>query len=135
MSEGQKSSEFFTPTAIVQLIVGIIEPFHGRIPGIASGSCGTFVQSARFVEEHQENPGAELSVHGQEKVAETVRLGKMNLSVHGLAGDIRRGNAYLEDLHRSTGMFDLLLANIQIGAREDQSCSPPVAPLEWPVSS
>ena len=31
MSEGQKGGEFFTPTAIVQLIVGIIEPFHGRI--------------------------------------------------------------------------------------------------------
>ncbi|MCP4659996.1 MAG: SAM-dependent DNA methyltransferase, partial [bacterium] len=31
MKEGQKGGEFFTPTAIVKLIVGIIEPFHGRI--------------------------------------------------------------------------------------------------------
>lgn len=31
MSEGQKGGEFFTPTAIVKLIVEIIEPFHGRI--------------------------------------------------------------------------------------------------------
>ena len=30
-AEGQKGGEFFTPTAIVKLIVGIIEPFHGRI--------------------------------------------------------------------------------------------------------
>jgi type I restriction enzyme M protein len=109
MSEGQKGGEFFTPTAIVQLIVGIIEPFHGRIFDPACGSGGMFVQSARFVAEHQKNPGAELSVYGQEKVAETVRLGKMNLAVHGLAGDIREGNAYYDDLHRSAG--DFVMAN------------------------
>lgn len=28
MSEGQKGGEFFTPTAIVKLIVEVIEPFH-----------------------------------------------------------------------------------------------------------
>jgi len=111
MSEGQKGGEFFTPTAIVRLIVGIIEPFHGRIFDPACGSGGMFVQSARFVAEHQKNPGAELSIYGQEKVLETVRLGKMNLAVHGLAGDIRQGNAYYEDLHRSTSKFDFMMAN------------------------
>ena len=111
MSEGQKGGEFFTPTAIVQLIVGIIEPFQGRIFDPACGSGGMFVQSARFVAEHKKNPGAELSVYGQEKVAETVRLGKMNLAVHGLSGDIRQGNAYYEDLHESTGKFDFVMAN------------------------
>ncbi|MGD0819225.1 MAG: class I SAM-dependent DNA methyltransferase [Desulfomonilia bacterium] len=111
MSEGQKGGEFFTPIAIVQLIVGIIEPFHGRIFDPACGSGGMFVQSASFVAEHKKNPSAELSVYGQEKVAETVRLGKMNLAVHGLAGDIRQGNAYYEDLHRSTGKFDFVMAN------------------------
>ena len=110
-AEGQKGGEFFTPTAIVQLIVSIIEPFHGRIFDPASGSGGMFVQSARFVAEHKQNPGAELSIYGQEKVAETVRLGKMNLAVHGLAGDIRQGNSYYEDLHRSTGKFDFVMAN------------------------
>jgi type I restriction enzyme M protein len=111
MSEGQKGGEFFTPITIVQLIVSIIEPFHGRIFDPACGSGGMFVQSARFVQEHKRNPGAELSVYGQEKVAETVRLGKMNLAVHGLAGDIREGNAYYDDLHRSTGKFDFVMAN------------------------
>jgi len=111
MSEGQKGGEFFTPTAIVQLIVAIIEPYHGRIFDPACGSGGMFVQSARFVQEHKKNPGAELSVFGQEKVGETVRLGKMNLAVHGLSGDIRQGNAYYEDLHRSTGRFDFVMAN------------------------
>jgi type I restriction enzyme M protein len=110
-AEGQKGGEFFTPTALVQLIVGIIEPYNGRIFDPASGSGGMFVQSARFVQEHKKSPSAELSVFGQEKVAETVRLGKMNLAVHGLSGDIRQGNAYYEDLHRSTGKFDFVMAN------------------------
>jgi type I restriction enzyme M protein len=111
MSEGAKGGEFFTPTSIVQLIVGMIEPFHGRIFDPASGSGGMFVQSARFVAEHKKNPSSELSVYGQEKVAETVRLGKMNLAVHGLAGDIRQGNSYYDDLHTSLGKFDFVMAN------------------------
>jgi len=111
MSEGQQGGEFFTPTSIVKLIVGIIEPFHGRIFDPASGSGGMFVQSARFVEEHKANPGSEISIYGQERVAETVRLAKMNLAVHGLGGDIREGNTYYEDLHTSPGKFDFVMAN------------------------
>lgn len=83
MSEGQKGGEFFTPTSIVKLIVEVIEPYHGRIFDPACGSGGMFVQSARFVENHKKNPSAEISVYGQEKTAETVRLCKMNLAVHG----------------------------------------------------
>jgi type I restriction enzyme M protein len=70
-----------------------------------------FVQSARFVQRHQQNPSAEISLYGQERVAETVRLCKMNLAVHGLAGDIRQGNTYYEDIHRSRGRFDFVMAN------------------------
>jgi len=117
MSEGQKGGEFFTPTAVVKLIVEILEPFHGKILDPAAGSAGMFVQSARFVQEHQQNPNAEISVYGQERVAETVRLAKMNLAVHNLGGDIREGNTYYEDLHRAVtkkgqpGQFDFVMAN------------------------
>jgi type I restriction enzyme M protein len=111
MSEGQKGGEFFTLTSIVKLIVEVIEPYHGRIFDPACGSGGMFVQSARFVENHKKNPNSEISVYGQEKTAETVRLCKMNLAVHGLSGDIREGNSYYEDIHKSVGKFDFVMAN------------------------
>ncbi len=111
MAEGQKGGEFFTPTSLVRLIVEIIEPFHGRIFDPALGSGGMFVQSARFVENHHKNPNAEITVFGQERVGETVRLCKMNLAVHGLSGVIRQGNTYYEDIHKSLGRFDFVLAN------------------------
>ena len=111
MSEGQKGGEFFTPIALVKLIVEIIEPFHGRLLDPACGSGGMFVQSAHFVERRQKNPTTEISLFGQEKVAETVRLCRMNLAVHGLSGDVKQANTYYEDLHASSGKFDFVMAN------------------------
>lgn len=111
MAEGRGGGEFFTPTSIVRLIVNIIEPFHGRIYDPACGSGGMFVHSARFVEEHQKQAAREISILGQESKEVNFKLGKMNLAVHGLSGDIRIGNTYYEDHHQSLGRFDYVMAN------------------------
>ena len=113
-TEGQKGGEFYTPASIVKLLTEVIEPFHGRILDPACGSGGMFVQSARFVAEHQKNPAAELAICGVEKTDETGRLCRLNLAVHGLEGDIRHGghvNSYYDDPHAATGQFDFVLAN------------------------
>ncbi len=113
-TEGQKGGEFYTPPSIVRLLAEVIEPFHGRILDPACGSGGMFVQSARFVAEHQRNPAAELAICGVEKTDETGRLCRLNLAVHGLEGDIRHGgnvNSYYDDPHNATGEFDFVLAN------------------------
>lgn len=113
-TEGQKGGEFYTPSAIVRLMVEILEPFHGRILDPACGSGGMFVQSARFVAEHKKNPASELSIFGVEKTDETGRLCRMNLAVHGLDGQINHGgqiNSYYDDPHNAVGRFDFLLAN------------------------
>jgi type I restriction enzyme M protein len=114
MSEGQGGGEFYTPSSIVKLLTQVIEPYHGRILDPACGSGGMFVQSARFVAEHNKNPTAELAICGVEKVDETGRLCRLNLAVHGLEGDIRHGgnvNSYYDDPHAATGTFDFVLAN------------------------
>ncbi len=107
----QKGGEFFTPESVVKLIVEIVEPFHGRILDPACGSGGMFVQSARFVAEHENRPSEQISICGIEKNRETLRLAKLNLAVHGLAGDIREANAYYDDPHDCVGKFDFVLAN------------------------
>lgn len=111
IAEGAKGGEYFTPTAIVRLIVEIIEPFKGKILDPACGSGGMFVQSARFVEEHRNDNGGRLSIYGQERVEETVKLCKMNLAVHGLEGQISQTNTYYEDPFKSVGQFDYVMAN------------------------
>ena len=95
----------------MRFLVEVLEPYHGRILDPACGSGGMFVQSARFVAEHKKNPSSELAIHGQEKVADTVKLCRMNLAMHGLEGDIKEAITYYEDLHNSTGRFDFVLAN------------------------
>lgn len=111
MSEGQRGGEFFTPTSLVKLIVEIIEPFRGKVYDPACGSGGMFVQSAYFREEHRATAQDVISIYGLERVAETVRLCKMNLAVHGLGGDVRQANSYYEDPHESAGKFDFVMAN------------------------
>ena len=112
MSEGQRGGEFFTPTSLVKLIVEIIQPFHGRILDPACGSGGMFVQSAALIRKHRQNGNQRhISIHGVERVAETIRLCKMNIAVHGLEGDIRQANSYYEDPHNCFEKFDFVMAN------------------------
>ena len=111
VAEGAKGGEYFTPMSIVRLIVEIIEPFNGKILDPACGSGGMFVQSARFVEGHHNGRKGRLSIYGQERVEETVKLCKMNLAVHGLGGQVSQSNTYYEDPFQSVGQFDYVMAN------------------------
>ncbi len=69
-----------------------------------------FVQSAGFRARTRASART-ISIYGQERVAETVRLCRMNLAVHGLHGDIRQSNSYYEDPFNLAGKFDFLMAN------------------------
>lgn len=115
LKEGQKGGVFYTPEAIVKLIVEIIEPFHGRIYDPACGSGGMFVQSAEFVTRHNKAAMNEITIFGVEKDQTTVNLNKMNLAVHGLSGDVREANTYYDDpllaVDKQGGRFDFVMAN------------------------
>jgi type I restriction enzyme M protein len=53
----------------------------------------------------------EVSIYGQEKGEGNVRIAKMNLAIHGLSGKIEVANSFYEDIHKSVGKFDFVLAN------------------------
>ena len=83
---GSSEGEFYTPPSIVKLLVGMIEPYKGRVYDPCCGSGGMFVQSARFVEEHQGRKD-DIYIYGQEYTATTWRLCKMNLAIRGIDGN------------------------------------------------
>ncbi|MCU7960477.1 MAG: type I restriction-modification system subunit M [gamma proteobacterium symbiont of Bathyaustriella thionipta] len=103
--------EFFTPISLVSLIAHVLEPESGTVLDPACGSGGMFVQSARVVEQHHENPAEKLTFYGLEKNATTIRLAKMNLAVHGLEGDIQKAISYYEDPHELLGKANYVMAN------------------------
>ena len=104
-SEGKRGGEFFTPHSIVKLLVEMLEPERGKVFDPAAGSAGMFVQSARFTDNAQS-----LSFYGQEKLEATLRLGKMNLILHGLQGDLRLGDSLLNDQHPGL-KADIVISN------------------------
>jgi len=104
-TEGTRGGEFFTPRSVVKLLVAMMEPREGRVFDPACGSGGMFVQSDIFAR-HSGN----LAFSGQESVDTTLRLGKMNLLLHGLNGDIQLGNSLLDDKFANL-RADFVIAN------------------------
>ena len=89
--EGKGGGEFYTPRAIVRLLVAMLEPYKGRVYDPCCGSGGMFVQSERFVKEHGGRLG-DIAIYGQESNYTTWRLARMNLAVRGIDADIRWNN-------------------------------------------
>lgn len=111
MTGAQEGGEFFTPMSLVQTIVNVIEPDHGIIFDPACGSAGMFVQTGYFIESEGLKPAEKVSFFGQEKADLNTKLAKMNLTVHGLEGNILEGNTFYEDKHNLVGGADFVMAN------------------------
>jgi type I restriction enzyme M protein len=95
-AEGHRGGEFYTPRSVTRLLVEMLEPFEGRVLDPACGSGGLFVQSAEFAEAHG-GRARQISLLGQENNHATWRIAKMNLAIHGLAGDLKLGDSLLDD--------------------------------------
>ena len=110
-AEGKNGGEFYTPTSVVKTLVEMIEPYRGRIYDPACGSGGMFIQSEKFVEEHQGTIN-DLSIYGQELNSTTWKLCKMNLVIRGLDGNIgpSQGDTFHNDMHKML-KADYVLAN------------------------
>ena len=112
LAEGKKGGQFYTPRSVVELLVNMLEPYKGRVLDPCCGSGGMFVQSEKFVKEHQgriEN----ISVYGQESNQTTWRLCKMNLAIRGIDASQVKWNtegSFLNDAHRDV-KADFVMAN------------------------
>jgi type I restriction enzyme M protein len=110
-AEGRRGGEFYTPKSVVKLLVEVLEPYKGRVYDPCCGSGGMFVQAEKFVLSRRGRSG-DIAVHGQEANARTWRLARMNLAIHGIAGDLsaRHADTFYEDAHPGL-RADHVLAN------------------------
>lgn len=109
--EGKLAGEFYTPSCIVKLLVEILKPFNGRIYDPCCGSGGMFVQSAKFIENHQGRI-KDISVYGQDANPTTRKLCAMNLAIRGIEADLGKyaDDTFFNDLHPQL-KADYILAN------------------------
>jgi type I restriction enzyme M protein len=110
--EGKKGGEFYTPRSIVELLVDMLEPYKGRVMDPCCGSGGMFVQSEKFVLEHQ-GKLSDISVYGQESNQTTWRLAKMNLAIRGIdSSQVKWNNegSFLKNEHKDVKV-DYIIAN------------------------
>ena len=112
LAEGKKGGQFYTPRSVVELLVEMLEPYRGRVFDPCCGSGGMFVQSEKFVKEHQVRIN-DISIYGQESNQTTWRLCEMNLAIRGIDSSQVKWNSegsFLNDAHKDL-KADFVIAN------------------------
>ncbi len=111
LAEGKGKGEFYTPKSIVNLIAEMLEPYKGKIYDPACGSGGMFVQSIKFIESHHGNQ-KEVAIYGQENIATTYKLAKMNLAIRGISANLGAtpADTFSKDQHKDL-KADYIMAN------------------------
>lgn len=109
--EGKNAGEFYTPSCIVRTIVEILQPYAGRVYDPCCGSGGMFVQSAKFIQNHQKDIN-NISVYGQEANPSTWKMAHMNVAIRGLEANLGQSYAdtFFNDQH-PTLKADFIMAN------------------------
>ena len=114
-SAGKKGGEFYTPSAVVQLMVRLIKPQENMsVYDHTVGSGGMLIHSKRYVDENG-GDGTRLALFGQDDAATVWSICKMNMIMHDVkSADIQHGDTLTEphwhdDQH--VRQFDRVLAN------------------------
>ncbi|KAA8719360.1 type I restriction-modification system subunit M [Corynebacterium spheniscorum] len=120
---GQVAGEFYTPRDAIRMMVDVLlnsddDGLRGKAPARTvydptAGTGGMLLIAKRAMEEL--NPRIEVSVYGQEMMAESLALGKSDLIVAGISPDaIREGDTLSVDRYEDE-LFDYVLANPPYG--------------------
>ncbi len=121
--EGKSGGQFFTPPHIVNLCVRLVDDFDDGMtfhdPTVGSG--GMLIEAARYYREEQDGDPSKLTFTGQEINPDIAAIARMNLSIHGLNGEIEREDslanpAFTNDESNELTRFDRVLANFPFSA-------------------
>lgn len=124
--EGKSGGQFFTPPQIVNLCVQLVDDFNdGQMfhdPTVGSG--GMLIEAARYYRKADGDP-SKLKFTGQEINPDIAAIAKMNLSIHGLNGEIKREDslskpAFTDENASELTRFDRVLANFPFSADWDK---------------
>lgn len=112
LAEGKKGGQFYTPRSVVQILVEMLEPHHGKVFDPCCGSGGMFVMSEKFVKQHQGRID-DITIYGQESNQTTWRLAVMNLAIRGIDPEQVKWNSegsFTKDAHPDL-KADFIIAN------------------------
>ncbi|MFA0026348.1 class I SAM-dependent DNA methyltransferase, partial [Vibrio sp. 10N.261.49.A5] len=124
---GKKGGEFYTPHEVVELIVKLIDPQPTHeIYDPTNGSGGMLVEAARHIKDSYPENGMVMGkpnckLYGQEKNLGTWAIAKLNIFLHNLDGDIKRGDTLVNPQHKDgNGLqtFDRVISNPPFSIKE-----------------
>ncbi|MFJ4080089.1 N-6 DNA methylase [Streptomyces iakyrus] len=108
---GSKGGEFYTPRAVVRMMVELARP-HGdmRVYDPCVGSGGMLIHAMEYVDEHG-GDSRNLGLAGQDANSGSWVMATMNMLFHGAKKfSLRTGDTLTNPLHPEGG-FDLVLSN------------------------
>lgn len=120
---GKKAGEFFTPRAVVRLLVQLLDPQENEtVYDPTCGSGGMLVEAVNQVRAHGQDPRT-LRLFGQEVQPDTAAIARMNLYLHDIEtfaikrGDTLRNPRFREQDGALT-RFDAVIANPPFSLKE-----------------
>ncbi|MFD7426178.1 N-6 DNA methylase [Streptomyces sp. NPDC059818] len=112
---GRKGGEFYTPRAVVRVMVELLRPQQGmRIYDPCVGSGGMLIHAKEYVEEHG-GDSSDMFFAGQDANSGSWGMATMNMVLHGVRRfDLRTGDTLAEPAHvpaSDADRFDGVLSN------------------------
>ena len=121
MATSGDNGQFRTPRHIIDMMVALAKPNpKSIIIDPAMGTAGFLAQSAKYIQEHYENELMKDSVSdhfhntmftGFDTDTDMLRIGCMNMTLHGVENPQIRYNNSLSEEYAEKGKYNLILAN------------------------
>lgn len=113
---GQSAGEFFTPTEVGFLMAYLLRPRPGEeVHDYACGSAGLLIKQQIVCRELDPLSKVPLKLFGQELMAESFAVAKMNGIIHDMAVEIARGDTMINPKFKTAQgdirTFDIVVAN------------------------